>query len=95
MKAIWNDKVIAQSNETFLVEGNHYFPPSSIKQEFFKASATSSLCLWKGTASYYTLTDGDKETADAAWCYKEPSYVAHRIKDYVAFSSEVLITENE
>lgn len=93
MKAIWNDTVIAQSDETFIVEGSHYFPPSSVKEEFLKASDASSVCLWKGTASYYTLTDGEKEQPDAAWYYKEPSYVAHRIRGYVAFGEGVVVTE--
>jgi len=85
MKAIWNDQVIAESEDTVVVEGNHYFPPSAIKQEFFKESETHSVCPWKGTASYYTLDVNGEQNSDAAWFYPETSELAKNIKGYVAF----------
>lgn len=85
MKAIWNNEVIAESDETVVVEGNHYFPPSSIKQEYFKSSETHSVCPWKGTASYYTVSVNGEDNSDAAWYYPETSELAKNIKGYVAF----------
>ena len=85
MKAIWNGEVIAESDETVVVEGNHYFPPSSIKEEYFKETSTHTVCPWKGTASYYSLQVGDEENKDAAWFYPETSELAKNIKGYVAF----------
>lgn len=85
MKAIWNDQVIAESDDTVVVEGNHYFPPSSIKKEFFKETDTHTVCPWKGEASYYSLEVGDQENKDAAWYYPETSELAKNIKGYVAF----------
>ncbi len=85
MKAIWNNEVIAESNETVVVEGNHYFPPSAIKKEFFKASETHSVCPWKGQASYYTLDVNGEKNTDAAWYYPSASDLAKNIEGYVAF----------
>ena len=85
MKAIWNDQVIAESHDTVVVEGNHYFPPSSIRKEFFKETDTHTVCPWKGTASYYTLEVSGEENKDAAWYYPETSELAKNIKGYVAF----------
>ncbi len=85
MKAIWNNEVIAESDETVVVEGNHYFPPHSIRQDFFKESATHTTCPWKGEASYYTLDVNGSENKDAAWYYPETSELAKNIKGYVAF----------
>ncbi len=85
MKAIWNNEVIAESDETVVVEGNHYFPPHSIKQDFFKESGTHTTCPWKGEASYYTLEVNGSENKDAAWYYPETSELAKNIKGYVAF----------
>lgn len=85
MKAIWNNEVIAESDDTVVVEGNHYFPAGSIKQEFFKATDTHTVCPWKGTASYYTLSVNGAENKDAAWYYPETSELAKNIKGYVAF----------
>jgi uncharacterized protein (DUF427 family) len=91
-KAVWRGKVLAESEHTEKVEGNHYFPPGSVKREFFRESATSSVCPWKGTASYYTLAvDGD-ENADAAWFYPDPKDEAKHIKDHVAFWRGVEVT---
>ena len=85
MKAIWNNQVIAESDDTIVVEGNHYFPATSIKKEFFKDSATNSVCPWKGTASYYSLSVNGSENKDAAWYYPQASELAKNIEGYVAF----------
>ncbi|MEP1034241.1 DUF427 domain-containing protein [Ekhidna sp.] len=85
MKAIWNGEVIAESDDTVVVEGNHYFPPSSIKKEFFKETNTHTVCPWKGTASYYSIEVNGEENKDAAWYYPETSELAKNIKGYVAF----------
>ena len=84
-RAIWNGQVIAESDKTINIEGNAYFPPESIKADFFKPSSTQSVCPWKGTASYYTLDVDGKKNADAAWYYPEVSDMAKGIKGYVAF----------
>lgn len=85
MKAIWNNTIIAESDQTIVVEGNHYFPPSAIKAEYFKPSGTHTVCSWKGTASYYTLEVIGKQNPDAAWYYPEPKSAAQNIAGYVAF----------
>ncbi|MEP0985980.1 DUF427 domain-containing protein [Ekhidna sp.] len=85
MKAIWNGEVIAESEDTVVVEGNHYFPPSSIKKEYFKETDTHSACSWKGTASYYSVEVNGEENKDAAWYYPETSELAKNIKGHVAF----------
>ena len=84
-KAIWNGQIIAESDRTEVVERNHYFPPNSIKQEYFKASSTHTTCPWKGIASYYTVVVDGKENPDAAWYYPETKEKANNIKGYVAF----------
>ena len=91
MKAIWNGTVIAESNDTLVVENNHYFPADSIKKEFFKASTTHTVCPWKGTASYYSLNVNGKENSDAAWYYPEVSELAKQLKGRVAFWKGVTI----
>ncbi|WP_420378821.1 DUF427 domain-containing protein [Gilvibacter sp.] len=93
MKAIWNDQIIAESDRTVVVEGNHYFPPTSIEKSFFKASNTHTTCPWKGEASYYTLSVNGKENPDAAWFYPNPKAAAAEIKDHVAFWKGVSITD--
>ena len=85
MQAIWNDTVLAESDDTVVVEGNHYFPPEAIHSEYFKASDTTSRCPWKGTASYYTVEVDGAQNADAAWYYPEPKAAAAQIKGHVAF----------
>ena len=85
VKASWNGEVIAESDSTMIVDGNHYFPPDSIKREFFKDSATTSVCGWKGTATYYTLAVNGEENVDAAWCYPEAKEEAKKFEGYVAF----------
>lgn len=85
IRAVWNGAVLAESAETVRVEGNHYFPSDSLRGEYFSDSPTTTVCPWKGTAHYYTVTvDGDSNP-DAAWYYPEPSAKAAEIKDRVAF----------
>ncbi len=91
MKAIWNDQVIADSEHTELVEGNHYFPADAIDERYFQASDTTSFCPWKGEASYYNIVVGDAVNKDAAWYYPAPSALAEKIKDYIAFWNGVKI----
>ena len=85
MKAIWNGVVIAESKNTQVVEGNQYFPPNSIKQEFFLKSKTTTICPWKGTAAYYTISVDGKQNPDAAWYYPDPKDAAMQIKGHIAF----------
>lgn len=92
MKAIWNNTVIAQSDDTVVVENNHYFPLASVKQAFLKPSATTTVCGWKGTASYYTLDINGETNADAVWYYAEPKEAAKQIKGRVAFWKGVRVT---
>jgi len=84
-KAVWKDAVIAESEKTVELEGNHYFPPQSLHREYLKPSKTTSQCPWKGKASYYDIEVGGQRNADAAWYYPEPSAAAQQIKDHVAF----------
>lgn len=84
-RAIWNDQVLAQSEETVMVEGNHYFPHEAVNWEFFKENETHTVCPWKGTASYYDVVVDGEVNRNAAWYYPEPSNAARRIKDHVAF----------
>ena len=93
MKAVWENTVIAESNQTIVIEGNHYFPPDSIKKECFAPSDTHSTCPWKGLASYYHVKAGEKLNQDAAWFYPEPKDAAKSIKNYVAFWRGVTVTE--
>ena len=85
MKAIWNGEVLAESNDTVVVENNHYFPPASLRRQFFKDSATTTVCPWKGTASYYDVEVNGKVNKDAAWLYPEPKSAAANIAGHVAF----------
>lgn len=85
MKAIWNEKIIAQSESTIVIEGNHYFPPDSIKEEYFKNSNTTTHCAWKGEASYKSIEVDGKLNPDSAWYYPEPKGAASKIKGYFAF----------
>lgn len=93
MKAIWNDKIIAESTDTVVIENNHYFPHDSIKKEFYKPSQTHSVCPWKGEASYYTIEVDGKVNTDAAWFYPEVSELAKGIKNRVAFWKGVEVTD--
>lgn len=92
MKARWNGQTIAESDHTEVVEGNHYFPKASIDASKFVASATTSVCPWKGTASYYSVVVDGKENKDAAWYYPTPKDAAKQIKDHVAFWKGVEVT---
>ena len=85
MKAIWNHQVIAESDDTIVIENNHYFPADSIKKDFFKDSTSQSNCPWKGVASYYTLEVNGKTNPDAAWYYPETSHAAKPIEGKIAF----------
>ena len=85
MKAVWNGVVVAESDETEVVEGNHYFPASSVNREYLVESATHTVCPWKGTASYYTVRVGGQENVDAAWYYPETKPEADSIRGRVAF----------
>ncbi|SDP99654.1 Nucleotidyltransferase [Mucilaginibacter sp. OK268] len=93
MKAIWNDQVIAESNDTIVVENNHYFPIESVKAEYIENTDTHTTCPWKGLASYYTLHVDGKKNQDAAWYYPQPKEAANHITNYVAFWKGVKITE--
>ena len=93
MKAVWNEKVLAESDDTKVVEGNHYFPPASLKREYFKESPTHSTCPWKGEASYYSIEVDGKTNEDAAWYYPAPKDAAAEIKDHVAFWKGVEVVE--
>ena len=93
MKAIWNGKVLAESLDTVVIEGNHYFPEQSVHKEFFIPSSSHTICPWKGVASYYTLKVDGQENPDAAWYYPEPKEAAKVIKGYVAFWKGVEVTK--
>ncbi|GAL00153.1 MULTISPECIES: DUF427 domain-containing protein [Nonlabens] len=93
MKAIWNNQIIAESNDTKVIENNHYFPKNSIKNEYFKNSNTQSNCPWKGLASYYTLEVNGETNKDAAWYYPDTKHAAKEIEGYVAFWKGVTISE--
>lgn len=91
MKAIWNNEVIAESNDTIVIENNHYFPPTAVKQDFLQPSNTHTHCPWKGEASYYSLSVNGQVNKDAAWFYPEPKDAAKEIKGYVAFWKGVVV----
>ena len=92
-KAIWNGTVIAESDDTVIVEGNHYFPSDSVKMDYFAESEMTSRCPWKGLANYYTVEVDGQINADAAWYYPTPSNAAREIKDHVAFWRGVQIVD--
>lgn len=85
MKAIWNKQILAESDETIVIEGNHYFPPHAVKKEFLKTSNTVTSCFWKGLASYYHIEVDGSTNEDAAWYYPDPTEAAMNIKNYIAF----------
>jgi uncharacterized protein (DUF427 family) len=93
MKAIWNGQVIAESDQTILLEGNHYFPAEAVRWEFLEPSDTHTTCPWKGVASYYHVKVGNQINRDAAWYYPEPSEAAKQIKGYIAFWKGVQVVE--
>lgn len=92
MKATWNGKVVAESDETVFIEGNYYFPPETVDKQYFENSDLTTECFWKGTANYYDLVDGDTRTENSAWFYANPKEgsedkVKHQFKNYIAFYS--------
>ena len=93
MKATWNGKTIAESTDTVVVEGNHYFPRSSVGDEFLTSSNTETYCPWKGTASYYNVVVGGETNPDAAWYYPAPKDAAAEILDRVAFWHGVEVSQ--
>jgi uncharacterized protein (DUF427 family) len=93
MRASWNGTVIAESNDTVVVEGNHYFPIESVKPELLKSSATHTTCPWKGEASYYSVEVDGQLNNDAAWYYPQPKAAAREIAGRVAFWRGVEITD--
>ena len=90
-KASWNGQIIAESDATEVVDGNHYFPPDSINKEFFRNSAATTVCGWKGTANYYDVVINDDVNEQAAWYYADPKPEAANIKGYVAFWKGVVV----
>lgn len=95
MRAVWNGVVLAESDETVVVDGNHYFPDSALQQEYFAPSATKSLCPWKGIATYYSVTANGATNAVAAWSYRHPLPLARKIKDRVAFGNGVGVVASD
>ena len=93
MKAIWQGQVIAESDQTIVIEGNHYFPPSAVNRKYLVGSEATSVCPWKGTAHYYTLRVNGKENRDAAWYYPTPKKAAAEIEGYIAFWRGVEVAE--
>lgn len=93
MRAIWNDTVIAESDDTVVVEGNHYFPVASVDPAVLRPSAATSHCPWKGDASYYSLEVAGQTNADAAWFYPDPKPAASQISERVAFWKGVQVVD--
>lgn len=93
MQAIFNNQIIAESDDTILIEGNHYFPPDSVKKEFLKDADMHTTCPWKGVASYYDVVVNGEKAANAAWYYPTPRALAEDIKGYIAFWHGVTVTE--
>ncbi len=93
MKAVWNGTVVAESDDTVVVEGNHYFPAASLKQEYLLPSNTKTMCSWKGQASYQTLMVDGNANPDAVWSYPDPKEAAAEIKGRVAFWKGVQVVE--
>jgi uncharacterized protein (DUF427 family) len=85
MKAVWKNTVLAESDKTVVVEGNHYFPPEDVHRQYLKPSDTHTTCPWKGLASYYHIEVNGEVNEDAAWYYPDPKDAAQNIKDHVAF----------
>ncbi len=94
MKATWNGAIIAQSDDTIVVEGNHYFPADSLNRAHFSVSDTHTSCPWKGEASYYHVNVDGNLNQDAAWFYPDPKSAAANIKDHVAFWKGVVVQES-
>ena len=92
VQAKWNGQLIAESNNTVEIEGNHYFPMSSVNNKFLKPTKHHSTCPWKGEASYYTLHVDGQDNENAAWYYSQPKEAAKEIKDHIAFWKGVKVT---
>ena len=92
MKAVWNGVVVAESDDTVVIEGNHYFPEASLKREYLAPSNLHTTCSWKGTASYYNLLIDGNANPDAVWYYPEPKAAAAQVTDRVAFWKDVRVT---
>ena len=93
IRATWNGVVLAESDDTVVIEGNHYFPLDAVDRQYLRESATHTRCPWKGTASYYSVVVGDEENPDAAWYYPEPSPAAREITARVAFWRGVTVEQ--
>ncbi len=93
MKAIWQDTIIAESDDTVVVEGNHYFPRSSLRNEYIEESSHTSVCPWKGTANYYSLNIDGNSNPNAVWYYASPKQTASEIEGRVAFWRGVNVVE--
>ncbi|UER55645.1 DUF427 domain-containing protein [Kineosporiaceae bacterium SCSIO 59966] len=93
MRAVWNGHVVAESDDTVVVEGNHYFPRSSLREDLLRPSATTTRCPWKGEASYYSLEADGRRSEDAVWYYPEPSPQAEMVRDRVAFWKDVRVED--
>ena len=93
MKAVWKGAEIANSDDTVVVEGNHYFPLSSVKKDYLRDSDTRTHCPWKGEASYFDIVVGDEVNSDAAWYYADPKTAAAEISERVAFWRGIAVTE--
>lgn len=91
MKAIWNDVILAESDDIVTLEGNMYFPMNSLNKEYFDQSKSTSLCFWKGKASYLSVTVKGEINKNCAWYYPKPSFLAKKIKNRVAFWQDILI----
>ncbi len=94
-RAIWNGEVIAESDDTVVIEGNHYFPLESVRREYLVASDAHTVCPWKGVASYYTLEVDGERNVDAAWDYPEPKRAAEKVRGRVAFRRGVKVVPSE
>jgi len=90
-KAVWNGIIVAESDHTEMVEGNHYFPPDSVRWEHFAKTEKNTVCSWKGVASYYTLQANGESVPNAAWQYENPKDAASQIKDHIAFYGMVKV----
>ena len=93
MKATWNGQIIAESHDTVIIEGNHYFPADSVNSEYVRESETNTRCVWKGTASYYDVVVGDDVNGDAAWYYPDPLRAAESIRGRIAFWKGVHVAQ--
>ena len=93
VRATWNGVVVAESDQTVVVEGNHYFPASAVRTDYLRPSETTTFCPWKGTASYYSVEIGEEKNPDAAWYYPAPMEAAASITDHVAFWRGITVSE--